>query len=132
MGHANKKTGEGFAVGLHVDTSLGIKSHKVFMAHQVDVCYIQVPAQMEGGDLELFAYNDGVTPATERQPDQVVQPEENTHVCFRGDAYHQVRAFKSGGKGARVSLVVEQYIVDEDYYWLTKPFEISKKGMQMM
>jgi hypothetical protein len=32
----------------------------------------------------------------------------------------------------RVSVVVEQYIIDDDYYWQTARFEISQKGMQMM
>ena len=39
----------------------------------------------------------------------------------------------SGAKETRrVSVVVEQYIIDPDYYWQTTQFEISKKGMQMM
>lgn len=103
----NASEGEGFSVGLHVDTSIAISNHKTFMAHQVDVWYCQVPEQMEGGELELFTYlhptwGEGVPPSKERAPDAMVRPQENLHVVFRGDAYHQVRKFRCPGCSSHI------------------------------
>ena len=116
-----------YAVGLHVDNTVGIQSSKFFMAHQVDVLYMNVPPDMQGGELELFQYThpewgSGREPPTEgewvRNPDDVVKPKQNTHVAFRGDAWHRVRGFTNSKakEVPRISLVVEQYKIDELYY----------------
>jgi len=121
------KNSGSYAVGMHVDNTVGIQSSKCFMAHQVDVLYMNVPSDMQGGELELFHYThpewgSGTEPPTEgewvRDPDEVVRPKQNMHVAFRGDSWHRVRGFTNAKakEVPRISLVCEQYKIDEMYY----------------
>ena len=54
-------------------------------------------------------------------------------VNFRGDAFHQVRSYKTRSGSERVSLVLEQYVIDDDAYGKTmRFFEAFKSNMTMM
>ena len=76
------------------------------------------------------------TAAATGAPDEIVSPQLGLHVSFRGDAKHGVRAwsaaseegFHGGGAvgvgTARVSLVLEQYIVPEVLLPRSTAFEI--------
>ncbi len=68
----------------------------------VSVLYVQVPANLEGGELVL-----------RRQKQQVgqVKPQANTLVYFQGDLTHSVNAVKT--PGTRLSLVCEQYSLSD-------------------
>ncbi|CAD7702320.1 unnamed protein product [Ostreobium quekettii] len=110
--------GEGDAVGPHFDDTVAIFSEKELLAHQVNVLYVGVPEDIEGGQLEVwpYQYTDRETYKT------VIQPRENSMVEFRGDACHRVRNFQSPSGQARMSLVVEQYIVPPGLYASTAEF----------
>ena len=66
-------------------------------------------------------------------PLESVAPKENLLVTFRGDAFHQVRSYRTKTGSERVSLVLEQYKIDEDVYPKTVKFvEAHKSNMTMM
>ena len=59
LGDYDAYNAEELSVGLHLDTTVGIYSRHMFIAHQVSVLYNSVPNDMVGGELELFPYGDG-------------------------------------------------------------------------
>lgn len=132
LGEYDEYNVDELSVGLHLDTTVGIYSRHMFIAHQVSVLYNSVPSDMEGGNLELFPYGDGY-PDTGAPPEESVVPKENLLVTFRGDAFHQVRSYRTKTGSERISLVLEQYKIDEDMYPKTIKFlEAYKSNMTMM
>lgn len=132
LGEYDEYNADELSVGLHLDTTVGIYSRHMFIAHQVSVLYNSVPSDMEGGNLELFPYGDGY-PDTAAPPAESVAPKENLLVTFRGDAFHQVRSYRTKTGRERISLVLEQYKIDEDMYPKTVKFlEAYKSNMTMM
>jgi hypothetical protein len=132
LGDYDAYSADELSVGLHLDTTVGIYSRHMFVAHQVSVLYNSVPNDMVGGELELFPYGDGY-PDTGAAPEAKIRPKENMLVNFRGDAFHQVRSYKTRSGSERVSLVLEQYIIDDDAYGKTmRFFEAFKSNMTMM
>jgi len=127
LGNYDEYDANGLAVGLHLDDTVGIFSKNSFIAHQVSVLYLSVPADMEGGELDLFPYGDGATP-DDGVPEESVVPEENLMVTFRGDAFHRVRSYRARSKTERVSLVLEQYFIDDRHYAKTHRFVASLKS----
>ncbi len=112
------------SVDLHLDDTVGISSKHTFVAHQVSVLYVSVPEDMEGGQLELFSYGNGVVPPN-AEPNDAVEPKENLMVTFRGDAFHRVRSYRTRSARERVSLVLEQYYIGDEHYAKTMAFEES-------
>lgn len=113
-----------YAVETHVDDTLGIAHPKkwlfqdVFLAHQVDVLYTNLPEDMVGGELEIW-------PADIDEPGSdagIVAPAQNMHVQFRGDSLHRVKSFSSPSGKPRISLVLEQYRIPKKYYHLTTTY----------
>jgi hypothetical protein len=132
LGDYDAYKADDLSVGLHLDTTVGIYSRHMFVAHQVSVLYNSVPSDMEGGELEVFEYGDGY-PNTKRGPDKRVTPKENTLINFRGDAFHQVRSYRTKSGSERVALVLEQYKINDEYYPFTIRFtEAYKSNMTMM
>lgn len=98
-------------VGMHVDDTLAhtLDETHQFLAHTVTVLYVRVPEDMEGGQLEVLGPDDqDLEPAS-------VEPRENRMARFRGDSLHQVRGYHTNTKDLRVSLVLEQYHVDDEF-----------------
>ena len=116
------------AVKRHLDITGAIcsASHS-YVAHQVDVLYVAVPAGMRGGRLLVWPPEPPGRPASVPPPAEIVAPAANTWVSFRGDAKHGVERcdLPSGGSDAvRVSLVLEQYVCPEAVLPLSQTFEI--------
>jgi hypothetical protein len=132
LGDYDQYNADELSVGMHLDTTVGIYSRHMFIAHQVSVLYNSVPEDMVGGELEMFPYGTGY-PEFEAAPEKKVTPKENTLVTFRGDAFHQVRSYKTKTGSERVSLVLEQYKIDKDMYGKTVRYlEAFKSNMTMM
>ena len=127
LGDYDEYDANGLAVGVHLDDTVGVSSKHSFIAHQVSVLYLSVPKDMEGGQLDLFSYGDGATPG-DGDPEEVVVPEENLMATFRGDAFHRVRSYRARSRTERVSLVLEQYFIDDRHYGKTKRFVASLKS----
>lgn len=112
----------GTAVGMHLDQTVGFRESKPrameFLAHQVNVLYVDVAEDMVGGELELWRFGDGkLSRGRRRVAEKWVAPEVNTMVAFRGDSFHQVKAYhtEKGSGVKRLSLVLEQYRIPEAY-----------------
>ncbi len=93
---------EGSRVDPHVDRSLRSYCKTINPPDGVSVLYVQVPFALQGGELVLRDHK--------RQVGQV-KPQENLLIHFQGDLIHSVNAVKV--PGARLSLVCEQYNLDE-------------------
>ena len=93
---------EGSRVDPHIDRSLRSYCKTVEPPATVSVLYVQVPLNLEGGELVLRCNKKQV-----RQ----IKPEANTLLYFQGDLTHSVNAVKS--LGTRLSLVCEQYSLSE-------------------
>ncbi|MCC3593233.1 MAG: 2OG-Fe(II) oxygenase [Microcoleus sp. PH2017_28_MFU_U_A] len=93
---------EGSRVDPHIDRSLRSYCKTVEPPATVSVLYVQVPINLEGGELVLRCHK--------KQVGQI-KPEANTLVYFQGDLTHSVNAVTS--PGTRLSLVCEQYSLSE-------------------
>lgn len=141
------------SAGQHVDNTLTSIMPEGWngVAHQTDVLYVQVPPDMRRGTLQLWRpdlyggrpsslqrlAHDGERPhasgtcqgmTTYGPPAEVVVPMENQLVSFRGDSIHRVTQHSSsapGRDGWRVSLVLEQYILEEEQVGDMPSFHVS-------
>jgi hypothetical protein len=89
---------EGSRVDPHIDRSLRAYCKTVEPPLVVSVLYVQVPSNLQGGELVLRCHKQQVGQ---------IKPEVNTLLYFQGDLTHSVNAVKT--IGTRLSLVCEQY-----------------------
>lgn len=92
----------GSRVDPHIDRSLRSYCKTIEPPAVVSVLYVEVPADLVGGELVLRSHK--------RQVGQV-RPQANTLVMFQGDLTHSVNPVTS--HGIRLSLVCEQYSLEE-------------------
>ncbi|WP_199320563.1 2OG-Fe(II) oxygenase [Leptolyngbya sp. FACHB-261] len=92
----------GSRVDPHIDRSLRSYCKIIEPPLTVSVLYVQVPPDLEGGELVL-RYG-------KRQVGQI-RPQTNTLLHFQGDLTHSVNAVHSAG--SRLSLVCEQYSLSD-------------------
>lgn len=90
----------GSRVDPHIDRSLRAYCKTVDTPHHVSVLYVEVPDDLQGGELLL---RQG-----KRQVGRV-RPQANKLVRFQGDLNHEVTAVAATVSGRRLSLVCEQY-----------------------
>ena len=93
---------EGSRVDPHLDRSLRSYCKTINPPDSVSVLYVQVPSDLQGGELVLRDHK--------RQVGQV-KPQANLLIHFQGNLTHSVNAVKV--PGTRLSLVCEQYNLDE-------------------
>lgn len=86
----------------HVDRSLRSYCKTIEPPTLVTVLYVQVPADMEGGELLLHSHK--------RQVGKI-KPQTNTLIYFQGNLAHSVNPVKTPGN--RLSLICEQYSLAE-------------------
>lgn len=110
---------EGSRVDPHIDRSLRSYCKTVEPPLMVSVLYVQVPANLQGGELVL-----------RRQKQQVgqIKPQMNTLVYFQGDLTHSVNAVKTSG--TRLSLVCEQYSLSETELQEIPAFTIESRAVK--
>ena len=133
----------------HIDQTVGIWSRNTFTAHELDVWYASVPADMAGGELELrkFALSGETALQSDSMPDvreqwlayeagafadgalqaEAIAPRENALVRFRGGAFHRVRSFTTSSGRARTTVVLEQYRLGDEHYWKSTTFTCSAR-----
>lgn len=92
----------GSRVDPHIDRSLRSYCKTIEPPAVVSVLYVTVPTNLVGGELVLRSHK--------RQVGQI-RPQPNTLVMFQGNLTHSVNLVTSSGM--RLSLVCEQYILEE-------------------
>lgn len=92
---------QGSRVDPHIDRSLRSYCKTIEPPITVSVLYVQVPPDLQGGELVL-----------RRGKQQVgqIKPQPNTLIHFQGHLTHSVNAVTT--QGTRLSLVCEQYCLD--------------------
>lgn len=111
---------EGSRVDPHIDRSLRSYCKAIDPPMLVSVLYVQVPANLEGGELVLRNYKQQVGQ---------IKPQVNTLVYFQGDLTHSVNAVKT--TGTRLSLVCEQYSLSEEELEEIPPFTVESRAMKV-
>lgn len=92
---------QGSRVDPHIDRSLRAYCDKIDPPELVTVLYVDVPVNLEGGELIL---------RSQRKQVGQIRPQLNTILFFQGDLTHSVNPVRSSG--VRLSLVCEQYHLD--------------------
>jgi predicted 2-oxoglutarate/Fe(II)-dependent dioxygenase YbiX len=108
---------EGSRVDPHIDRSLRSYCKTVEPPAIVSVLYVQVPPDLQGGELVLRNH---------RQQVGQIKPRVNTLLHFQGDLTHSVNPVKV--KGTRLSLVCEQYSLSPDELQSIPAFMIESRA----
>ncbi len=90
----------GSRVDPHIDRSLRSYCKTIDPPAMVSVLYVEVPADLVGGELVLRDRKKQVGE---------IKPQENLLLHFQGDLTHSVKAVQTNHRGRRLSLVCEQY-----------------------
>ncbi len=106
----------GSRVDPHIDRSLRSYCKTIEPPALVSVLYIEVPIDLEGGELVLQS--------NKRQVGKIT-PQTNTLLFFQGDLTHSVNPVKSSG--FRLSLVCEQYNLEAHQLWDIPEFTLESR-----
>ncbi|NJP11202.1 MAG: 2OG-Fe(II) oxygenase [Leptolyngbyaceae cyanobacterium RU_5_1] len=101
----------------HIDRSLRSYSKTIEPPAIVSVLYIQVPANLQGGELVL---------RNRKQHVGQIKPQINTLLYFQGDLTHSVNRVKTTGD--RLSLVCEQYSLSDTELNAIPGFKIESRA----
>lgn len=107
---------QGSRVDPHIDRSLRSYCKTIEPPLMVSVLYVQVPPQLQGGELVLSRGKHRVGQIT---------PHVNTLLHFQGDLTHAVNAVTSSG--TRLSLVCEQYSLADAELWEIPEFLVESR-----
>lgn len=110
---------QGSRVDPHIDRSLRSYCETVAPPTVVSVLYVEVPPDLEGGELVLRSHK--------RQVGKI-RPQPNTLLFFQGDLTHSVNAVTSPGK--RLSLVCEQYNLDDAHLRDIPEFQLESRAVK--
>ncbi|MFB2898012.1 2OG-Fe(II) oxygenase [Aerosakkonemataceae cyanobacterium BLCC-F50] len=111
---------EGSRVDPHIDRSLRSYCKTIEPPMCVSVLYVQVPENLQGGELVLRNHKQQVGQ---------IKPQVNTLVYFQGDLTHSVNAVKTSG--TRLSLVCEQYSLSEKELRDIPEFTVESRAMKV-
>lgn len=109
----------GSRVDPHIDRSLRSYCKTIEPPDTVSVLYVSVPSDLEGGELIL-------SDSRRKRPVGKINPEVNMLVHFQGHLTHSVNVVKSAG--LRLSLVCEQYCLEEEELLKTPEFLIESRA----
>jgi predicted 2-oxoglutarate/Fe(II)-dependent dioxygenase YbiX len=110
---------EGSRVDPHIDRSLRSYCKTIEPPLVVSVLYVQVPPNLEGGELVLRYHKKHIGQ---------IKPEVNKLVYFQGDLTHSVNAVKT--TGTRLSLVCEQYSLSDTQLHDIPAFTVESRVMK--
>lgn len=103
----------------HIDRSLRSYCKTVEPPEIVSVLYIQVPPDLQGGELVL---------RDRKRQVGCIRPQVNTLVCFQGQLTHSVNPVQVAG--SRLSLVCEQYCLTELELRQIPTFTVESRAAQ--
>ena len=110
----------GSRVDPHIDRSLRSYCKTIEPPVMVSVLYVQVPAELQGGELVLRD--------RQRQVGQI-KPQAGTLVYFQGDLTHSVNPVTTAG--TRLSLVCEQYSLSDSELSEIPEFTIESRSAKL-
>ena len=110
---------EGSRVDPHIDRSLRSYCKTIEPPLVVSVLYVQVPPNLEGGELVLRCHKKHIGQ---------IKPEVNKLVYFQGDLTHSVNAVKT--TGTRLSLVCEQYSLSDTELHDIPAFTVESRAVK--
>lgn len=103
------------------------------LPYQTSVLYMFLPEDMEGGEIEAYPYEMEQEDMMQSPPHGRVTPKLNRMAYFRGDAWHQVRSYKTKAKDVlRASLVLENYHIPMNLENYIVPFSWHDGRPEMM
>lgn len=108
----------GSRVDPHIDRSLRSYCKTITPPLYVSVLYVQVPEDLRGGELMLSC--------GKRRVGQIT-PQANLLLYFQGHLTHSVNAVQT--TGTRLSLVCEQYQLDDDDLWHIPEFTVESRAL---
>jgi hypothetical protein len=107
---------EGSCVTEHIDCSICEYFQELVSPRLVSVLYVQVPEDMQGGQLVLSLDSEEIA---------IIKPQENMLLHFLGSLTHRVQSVQASQP--RISIVCEQYHLEEE--WLVQvPHFAIKSG----
>jgi predicted 2-oxoglutarate/Fe(II)-dependent dioxygenase YbiX len=109
--------GPGSRVDPHVDRSLRSYCKEILPPVAVSVLYVAISPGLAGGELVL---------ARGRRQLARVRPVAGTLLSFDGDLTHSIEPLT--GPGERLSLVCEQYALEEDELARVPPFKVETRA----
>jgi predicted 2-oxoglutarate/Fe(II)-dependent dioxygenase YbiX len=109
----------GSRVDPHIDRSLRSYCKTIEPPALVSVLYIEVPLDLEGGELILQS--------NKRQVGKIT-PQSNTLLFFQGDLTHSVNPVTSSR--FRLSLVCEQYNLEDEQLWDIPTFKLESRVLK--
>ena len=109
----------GSRVDPHIDRSLRSYCKTIEPPALVSVLYVEVPIDLEGGELVLQS--------NKRQVGKIA-PQSNTLLFFQGDLTHSVNPLTS--PGIRLSLVCEQYNLEDQQLWDIPEFKLESRVLK--
>jgi hypothetical protein len=114
----------GGAVARHVDSTLGVHGDgPIFAPRAVGVLYVDVPADLRGGELRLYRSHED-TPCT------TIEPKTGRLVLFRGSLGHEVTTTSAAAGGPRVSCVAELYALPRRRLALLPRVRVQSRGFE--
>lgn len=109
----------GSRVDPHIDRSLRSYCETIEPPVVVSVLYVDVPPDLEGGELVLRSHK--------RQVGQI-RPQSNTLLFFQGNLTHSINPMVSSGR--RLSLVCEQYNLEEEELREIPNFQLESRAIK--
>jgi hypothetical protein len=115
---ANSKTKNG--IGVHYDNTLSIKTgllKRFILPKWVSVIYLNLPKNFKGGSIMINNFRN----YNFYCPKAKIQPKVGKYIKFQGDSSHIVNDIDSDEADYRISIIFEQYIIDDK---VSIPFSI--------
>lgn len=109
----------GSRVDPHIDRSLRSYCKTIEPPNVVSVLYVQVPEDIEGGELVL---------KSQKRQVGKIRPQGNMLLFFQGDLTHSVNGVTSSG--FRLSLVCEQYSLDAQELEDIPEFKLESRAIK--
>lgn len=109
----------GSRVDPHIDRSLRSYCKTIEPPTVVSVLYVVVPPDLAGGELVLRSHKRKI---------KEILPKSNTLLFFQGDLTHSVNLVTS--ESDRLSLVCEQYNLEDDQLWDIPEFKLESRASQ--
>lgn len=109
---------QGSRVDPHIDRSLRSYCKTIDPPDQVSVLYVQVPDDLASGELVLHRG---------RQRVAQIQPQTGLLLHFQGNLTHSINPMLSAG--GRLSLVCEQYTLDDRELWDIPEFRVESRTL---